>query len=222
MTRLVHLVRHGEVDNPRHVVYASLPGFGLSARGKAQAAAAGVRLSRRPVGAVLSSPLDRAAETARIVAEDCGLDSRPDDRLTEWRLSEHWAGTAWDDLDRVFPGEVGAYVNDPVNLDFTPETLLALAQRMAAAVTGSRAATGDEDVVLVSHQDPIQAVRLFLTGGRLGSFHTDKPGHGSIVTLARTGPGGGSWEEAGYWEPPQGTRFPPIAAGEHGGAGPAR
>ncbi|RPI21428.1 MAG: histidine phosphatase family protein, partial [Actinobacteria bacterium] len=34
------LMRHGEVENPRHVVYSDLPGFHLSAGGRAQAAAA--------------------------------------------------------------------------------------------------------------------------------------------------------------------------------------
>src|SRR5690606_4749017 len=39
MAARVHLVRHGEVHNPDHLVYASLPGFTLSERGEAQARA---------------------------------------------------------------------------------------------------------------------------------------------------------------------------------------
>ena len=37
---LVHLVRHGEVHNPAHVLYGRLEGFGLSDLGHRMAAAA--------------------------------------------------------------------------------------------------------------------------------------------------------------------------------------
>ena len=78
---IVHLVRHGEVDNPHHVVYGSLPGFGLNERGRAQARAVGGRLASHPIRAVIASPLTRAAETAQTVAEAVGLDPRFDERL---------------------------------------------------------------------------------------------------------------------------------------------
>ena len=36
---LLHLVRHGEVENPDRLVYADMPGFGLSERGWSERAA---------------------------------------------------------------------------------------------------------------------------------------------------------------------------------------
>ena len=205
----VHLVRHGEVENPDHVVYASLPGFGLGERGRAQALAVGERLAGQPVIAVIASPLQRATETAAIVAAKLGLTVRGDSRLLEWELGEHWAGTPWGGLRTRFPGELEAYLDHPHDLDFTPEPLYALAVRVAAAVTEATDAARDGEVVVVSHQDPIQAGRLFLTEGSLATLQTDKPGHCSIVTLTRDAKPP-QWRETAYWQPDQGTTFPPI------------
>ena len=53
--RTIHLIRHGEVHNPDHVVYADLDGFGLSELGRQQARAAAARLAETDVrGARLS------------------------------------------------------------------------------------------------------------------------------------------------------------------------
>ena len=68
-TTVVHLLRHGEVDNPHGIIYGRLPGYHLSANGQAMAAAAADYFSERAVVALFSSPLERAQETARPVAE---------------------------------------------------------------------------------------------------------------------------------------------------------
>ncbi len=51
--------------------------------------------------------------------------------------------------------------------------------------------------VVVSHQDPVQALRLVLTGRPLGTLPEDKPGHGTILTLEPGDP----WAESGRWDP---------------------
>ncbi|MCT9821520.1 histidine phosphatase family protein [Microbacterium sp. W1N] len=65
MTHYLYLVRHGEHVDAEHGM-ADGP---LSARGRRQAAAIADRLSGVPLDAVWHSPLERAAETARAVAE---------------------------------------------------------------------------------------------------------------------------------------------------------
>src|SRR5688572_20018142 len=67
-TRVVHLVRHGEVANPQRVIYGRLPGFVLSVRGRTEAEQAARRLQEREVGAIYASPLERTVETATIIA----------------------------------------------------------------------------------------------------------------------------------------------------------
>ena len=204
----MHLVRHGEVENPGDVVYADLPGFGLSATGMEQASKARARLSAATVAVLATSPLDRAVETGQVLASDGMPRPVSDDRLTEWRLSDRWAGTAWPAIESAFPGEMTAYLEHPQDLPFTPESLLDVARRMADMVTElAEAARPGPEIVLVSHQDPIQACRLHLTGLKLARLHRSKPGHGSIVSLQREG---AAWREVGYWEPDQGRRWPPL------------
>lgn len=60
-------MRHADVENPQKVSYGHLPGFHLSALGRAQAAAVGQSLRDRGIRRILHSPLDRARETAEIV-----------------------------------------------------------------------------------------------------------------------------------------------------------
>lgn len=80
---VVHLLRHGEVHNPDHVLYGRLPGYHLSANGRMMAAAAADYFDGRPVAAIFASPLERAQETAQPVAERLGLPIITDDGLIE-------------------------------------------------------------------------------------------------------------------------------------------
>ena len=208
MISRLFLVRHGEVENPGHVVYADLPGFSLSPIGRAQAEAAGRRLAPLQPEAVVSSPLDRAMETAAAIAGAVGVQVTVDDRLIEWRLSGRWAGVVWEDLPERFPGELEAYLATPYDLPFAPETIAEVAARMAAALDDLEDA---RSAVLVSHQDPVQALRVHLLDGGGESFLEGKPGHASVITLERTTVG---WTETGYWEPDVSSDpFPPGASG---------
>ena len=67
-TTTVHVVRHGEVENPTGVLYGRLAGFGLSERGRAQAEAVADALAADDVVLVRASPLQRAQETATPIA----------------------------------------------------------------------------------------------------------------------------------------------------------
>ncbi len=198
MAELVHLVRHGEVHNPQHLAYASLPGFHLSTLGEHQAREAGRYLAHRPIGAVWSSPLERARETARILAAPHGLPVEVLSDLTEWKFLDRWAGHRWEQLPQLFPGEVEAYLQHPADLDFASETLAELAERIAGAVQQVAAATTGGEVAVVGHQDPIQAGRLALTGQSLHRLFQDRPEHGSVITLRP----GRRWTEIRKWDPP--------------------
>ncbi len=93
-TTVVHLLRHGEVSNPGGILYGRLPGFHLSPEGEHMAKAAAAFLAGRDVTLLLSSPLERALETAAPVAAQFGLEVRVDERLIEpWN---HFEGERFD------------------------------------------------------------------------------------------------------------------------------
>ncbi|GAB3024574.1 histidine phosphatase family protein [Mycobacterium bourgelatii] len=161
----VHVVRHGEVHNPTGVLYGRLPGFRLSERGQAQAAAVADALAGRDIVAVIASPLQRAQETAAPIAakHDLPVDTDPD--LIE--------STNFFEGRRVGPGD-GAW-RDPrfwwqLRNPFTPswgEPYAEIAARMATAAEKARVRGAGHEVVCVSHQLPVWTLRLHLTGRRL-------------------------------------------------------
>lgn len=202
MAALIHLVRHAEVDNPGHLVYSDLPGFGLSPRGLEQARRVGRYLGPRPVVAIWSSPLERSLRTAEEIAARTGVPVKVDPGLTEWRVTSRWRGHAWSDLPDTFPGELEAYLQHPEHLEFAEESLDDLAERMATTARRLDTEHPHGDVVIVSHQDPIQAGRLRLIGSSLAGLHQEKPGHGAVVTLRP----GDMWREETVWEPGESTR----------------
>ena len=101
----VLLVRHGEVENPDRVVYADLPGFGLSDRGKSEAAAAAGFLAPLGVAAIYASPLERAQETASFISEACGVAIETRDDLTEWLVARLNGSTDAANRDQEPKGE---------------------------------------------------------------------------------------------------------------------
>lgn len=197
MSALVHLVRHGEVTNPGNVVYGSLPGFGLSTLGVEQARKVGRYLGPRAVVAIWSSPLERSLRTAEEIASRSGVPVRVDPDLTEWRMIERWMGETWTGVRDRFPGELEAYLDHPGSLDFAPESLSDLADRVASVARRLDAEHPHGDVVIVSHQDPIQAGRLRLIGAPMDGFHEDKPSHGAVLTIRP----GSTWVEQTVWSP---------------------
>ncbi|NNC75485.1 MAG: histidine phosphatase family protein [Acidimicrobiia bacterium] len=205
MSHLIALLRHGEVHNPGHVVYADLDGYALSDRGWAQAGAAASHLADLGAVKIVTSPLQRAVETSNAVAARVGRSPMVDPRLTEWMLSSRWAGTVWEDLPDQRPGELEAYLADPTDLPFSPESIARVADRMSAAIAEHSAP--DRLTVFVSHQDPVQSARIHLTSGSLSQLHQNKPGHGSVILLEQNPTG---WTERDYWEPDQGSSFPPV------------
>jgi broad specificity phosphatase PhoE len=169
MTTTVHLLRHGEVFNPRRILYGRLPGYRLSDLGNAQAKVAAEFLAQRPIGHLVSSPMQRAQETAAPLAAATGLAVTTDERLIE----------AANKLEgREVAGGKGL-LTDPSNWKyfrnpFRPswgEPYVDVAERVLAAVTAARSRVEDtgRDAVLVSHQLPIVAARRQAEGLRL--FH---------------------------------------------------
>jgi len=162
---VVHLLRHGEVENPNKILYGRLPGYRLSPVGQQMAVAAAQTLAHHDITHVVASPLERAQQTAEPIAAQFGLTVAVDDRLVE-------SGNFFEGK-RVGVGD-GA-LRDPRNWwvlrdPFTPswgEGYAAIAARMLAAAVAAREAAEGHEVVCVSHQLPIWTLRRFLERKRL-------------------------------------------------------
>ena len=163
---MVHLVRHGEVENPHHMLYGRLPGFHLSEEGRLMAKAAADFLAGRDVTVLRSSPLDRTLESAEPIAAQFGLDVAVDERLIEpWNCFEGMTfGVGNGALRR--PGPHWVYLRNPFRPSWG-EPYAEIAARMLAAMSAAAQAAQGHEAVCVSHQLPIWVVRRSVEGERL-------------------------------------------------------
>ncbi|HEX8008430.1 MAG TPA: histidine phosphatase family protein [Trebonia sp.] len=162
---VVHLLRHGEVHNPSGVIYGRLPDYHLSENGKLMAAAAADYFAERPIVAVFASPLDRAQETAKPVAERLGLQIVADERLIEsWN---HFEGKAFGISDgSILNPRNWRYLWNPFQPSWG-EPYPQVVARVKAAMDDAREAARGQEAVCVSHQLPIWVTRLAAEGRRL-------------------------------------------------------
>jgi broad specificity phosphatase PhoE len=181
MDATVHLLRHGEVANPKNVIYGRLPGYHLSERGRRQAEAAAERLANRDVGAIWASPLERAQETAEPIAARHDLEITTDDRLIEhgttlegigrsamafFRSPKHW----WSLRNPIAPSWGESFADIRV--------------RMESAIRDAVAASGGRETVIVTHQTPVVVARQLLSGRRgMPWMRANLPRTGSITTV---------------------------------------
>ena len=165
---VVHLVRHGQVENPRRVLYGRLPGYHLSARGQAQAELLAGHFAGARLAAVLASPLERAQQTAAPIAAAHGLEVRTDLRLIE--NSTIFEGAA---------GNLAWYILRHPKLWWKLRDLRApswgernvdMVERVHAVVDAAREEFTGRQVVLVSHQGPIWVARLAFERRRLSHW----------------------------------------------------
>ncbi|MGI4941503.1 MAG: histidine phosphatase family protein [Janthinobacterium lividum] len=176
-------MRHAAHGLLGRVLAGRMPGVPLSAEGVAQAAALADALAARPIRAVLSSPVQRAQETAAPIAARHGLPVLTDAGLDELDFGA-WMGMAFDALES---DPAWAVWNRCRSLAPTPggETMVAAQARVLAAVARVRAAVGDGEAVLVGHSDVLKAVLAHLLGTPLDLLQRIElaPASRSVVVL---------------------------------------
>jgi broad specificity phosphatase PhoE len=161
VTTTVHMVRHGEVNNPDGILYGRLCGYHLSDRGRAQARAVANSLADNDIVLVVASPLERAQQTAAPIAARHDLPVETDPDLIE--SLNFFQGR------RISPGD-GAWrdprvwwqLRNPIRPSWG-EPYKDIAARMITAVDKARARAAGHEAVCVSHQLPVETLRRALT-----------------------------------------------------------
>jgi broad specificity phosphatase PhoE len=196
-TTVVHVLRHGEVHNPGKVLYGRLPGYELSELGRKMADRIAERLRGEDITYLVSSPLERAQETAAPSAAALDLEVATDDRLIE-------AGNVFE--GKTFGVGDGSLrrpthwlaLRNPLRPSWG-EPYVEIAERMLAAISDARDAARGHQALAVSHQLPIWTARSFATGRRL--WHDPRKRQCSLASLTSFTYRGDELVSVSYEEP---------------------
>lgn len=164
----IYLIRHGAYENPLHIFHERSPGFSLSPEGKKQVARIAGFLKTKPITAIYSSRLDRARQTAEIIAGKFKLPVWTDERLLDIRSPLR--GKSIDYLNAL-----DSYFYHPVFIAAGGETMEGLFDRMDHFIRQKASDHPGEHIVVVSHGDGIMTVATKYSGKPLPkSFPYDK------------------------------------------------
>ncbi|MGH7642491.1 MAG: histidine phosphatase family protein [Candidatus Dormibacteria bacterium] len=192
------LARHCDVANPDGILYGHLPNFGLSDKGQRQGAVLGRYLARAGVRAIYSSPLQRAQETAGLLALE--LSPQPPillrQELIEAEFGRYLQGTRYRDViwrkprwwvHMVWPGLVPG-----------DESMAAMAQRVDAVIGEGLREYPGEAFVCVSHGDPVQAFWATSEKRMPWALHRLQCSKGGLLELRYQGD---TLTAKAYWSP---------------------
>ena len=214
MKTIVHLLRHGEVHNPQGILYGRSGGYHLSERGRAMADRVADRIGDRDITHIVSSPLERAQETASPLAAARGLTVRLDERVIE--SGNIFEGKRFDLQDSILrQPQVWRSLWNPFKPSWG-EPYKQVVDRMWPAVLDARATAAGHEAVVVSHQLPIWITRLKAEGRSF--LHDPRKRHCTLCSLTSFTFEDERLVSVGYSEPagdliPVADRNKPFSAG---------
>ncbi len=165
MAQVIHFIRHGEVHNPEKILYGLQPGWRLSERGIQMAQVVAQWSKNLNLGAIHSSPLQRAQETVAPIIDNHKLQLTTDKNLIE--ASNIFEGKKFELGSGVLKHPKSwRYLYNPWRPSWG-EPYDQIINRMLKALFSARDAAGGKDAICVSHQLPIWILRSAVEGRRL-------------------------------------------------------
>ena len=160
----VYLIRHSDVENPQSVLYGHLDGFPLSELGRRRAEALAERLSGSGISRIVASPLERAQETARMIASRLPdqVVVETDAALREAEFSRYLQGVRYWMVPLLRP----RWYLHKMRRGMMPgdEAITELGGRVLDVARRVATETPERTAALVSHADPLQAAWVLLDG----------------------------------------------------------
>jgi probable phosphoglycerate mutase len=183
-----HLVRHGEpVLRGRGVVNGRKPGIGLSETGRAEMAATAETLAGDAIAALYASPLQRARESAAILATRLDLSVGFREDVIEIDFGE-WTGLSFDEVRRDARWEAWRACRSMAAIPGGESMRQVQARTLNALAELERDHRGGA-LAVVSHGDVIRAALLYALGMPLDLYARIEVGLASISTIEFDGSG---------------------------------
>ena len=178
---VILLVRHGMCDAVGRSIAGRAPGVRLNEAGAAQARELADALADLSLAAVYSSPLERAVETARAIAERQGLEPQVHEGLVEIDFGA-WTGRT---LEELATDPTWRAFNEQREATRIPggERMDEVMRRAAGALDEIRNAHPEGIVAAVSHCDVIRGLLAGYLGMTLDHVLRLEVGPSSVATV---------------------------------------
>ena len=158
MGQLIFL-RHGQAkNNTERILAGRSEGVPLTDTGIKQSEHTAQLLEHMNISAIYSSPIERAKHTAEIVGKHNSLDVRIDDRLNELDMGK-FTGMPYDEIFKSHGNVFMKFYNGELEIAHNGvETFSQVKKRILGIVDHIIEKHLDENIVLVTHMDPIKAM----------------------------------------------------------------
>lgn len=158
----------------------------LSEEGEAQAAAIASTFAGSAIDVVYTSPLRRAADLGRRIADATGAPLRPDHRLTEIAMGP-WEGLYRRQIVEQFPEIYNRWYTDPAHVHFPEgESLRDVSRRAESVLSDIFSRHPDGYVVLTTHSVVAQTIVMLALDVPDETIHRIRISNGSISTVCGT------------------------------------
>lgn len=162
--RFIIFLRHGQaVNNTRKILSGRTPGIPLTQTGIEQAEKIAQFIKPLNISSIYSSPIDRARNTAEIVAKHNSVDMRIDERLIELDMGK-FTGMPYDEIFKEHGNVFLKFYGGELEIAHNGvETFVEVKQRITQMVEHVINEHKDENILLVTHMDPIKAMIATVT-----------------------------------------------------------
>jgi 2,3-bisphosphoglycerate-dependent phosphoglycerate mutase len=156
---MIIFLRHGQAENnTKKILAGRTPGINLTEEGKMQAKQAGDMLKPLNISAIYSSPIDRAMQTAEIVGKHCDVKPILDDRLIELDMGK-FTMMPYDEIFASHGNVFLKFYEGSLEISHNGvESFAEVQKRVFDIVDFVKNKHKGENVVLVTHMDPIKAM----------------------------------------------------------------
>jgi len=179
---MLYLLRHGETawnTEQRLIGQQDVP---LNETGRAQAHRLAGVLASVPFTAIYTSDLQRASETAGIIATVHGMKPIRERRLRECGVGA-WEGHTWAEIAEQWPEELAQLQDDFLGCPPGGESLQALCDRATAALLEIVDRHPGGKIAIVGHGGSLSALIIHALGASLAAFPRLRLDNCSITTI---------------------------------------
>ena len=159
IVNMIIFLRHGQAENnTKKILAGRTPGINLTEEGREQADQAGKMLKELNISAIYSSPIDRAIQTAEIVGKHCDVEPITDERLIELDMGK-FTMIPYSEIFEKHGNVFLKFYEGSLEISHNGvESFAEVQKRVFDMVNFVKIKHKDENVVLVTHMDPIKAM----------------------------------------------------------------